>query len=46
MNEKTECLKLAIEYARIWNENNRGHYKTEQGIVFIAKVFYDFIKEQ
>lgn len=45
MNEKIECLKLALEYSKIWNEKNNSRYQTENGIVSIAKIFYEFVKE-
>lgn len=42
---KIECLKLAIEYTKYWNEHNPSIHKTPTGVVDIAKVFYDFVKE-
>lgn len=42
---KLECLKVAMEYAKYWNEHNSAQYKTPTGVVEIANVFYDFVKE-
>lgn len=46
MNEKIECLRLAMDYAKYYDEHNDRVYKTEHGIVTIAKIFYEFVKDK
>lgn len=46
MKEKLECLKLALEYTVEWNKHNGSRYKTTEGVVEIAKRFYNFIKDE
>lgn len=46
MDKKLECLKLALEYAKLWNEYNPNKMLTEQGIISFANVFYNFVSDE
>lgn len=41
--QRLECLKLAIDYAKYKTENSRDKYYTESGIISLATDFYEFI---
>lgn len=45
MNEKIECLKMAIEYEKIYIECAKKWHHPE-GIVNIAEKFYEFISRE
>lgn len=45
MNEKIECLKMAIEYERLYNDNAKK-YHFPKGIVEVAEIFYEFVSRK
>lgn len=40
---RLECLKLAETYAEFWSTQNKGKYKTAEGVVEIANRFVEFV---